>query len=139
VDVDAKDLEHVTDRIVFGAFYQSGQSCISVQRVYIHEAIFDKVKSMLIEKTKKLKMGNPMEEDTFVGPVISEHDAKRIDTWVHNAVKHGSKVLVGGNRHGVVYGSTFNLKNNWQNPPSWKKSKTTMKSIAKKFSGLFAS
>jgi acyl-CoA reductase-like NAD-dependent aldehyde dehydrogenase len=58
VDKDAKDLNLIADRIVFGAFYQGGQSCISVQRVYVHEEIYDSLKAKLVERTKKVILRN---------------------------------------------------------------------------------
>jgi len=106
VDADA-DVEVVTDRLVFGTFYQSGQSCISVQRVFVHEAIYEKVRDRFVDKTKKLKKGDPQDEETFIGPIISEGDAKRIESWVNKAAAAGAKVLCGGTREGVFYGSIF--------------------------------
>lgn len=70
VDQDVPNLDTAADRIVFGAFYQSGQSCISVQRVYVHEKIYDSLKNKLIERTKKLTKGNPHDPNTFLGPLI---------------------------------------------------------------------
>ena len=61
------DIDDAVERIIFGAFYQSGQSCISVQRIYIHESIYEGVKKKLIETAISLKTGDPKSEDTFVG------------------------------------------------------------------------
>jgi len=100
-------LDLAIDRIIFGSFYQAGQSCISVQRVIVHEDIYEEFKSKIIERTKKLKVGDPFDHDTFIGPLISEFDAKRVESWVNNAVKDGAKILVGGNRNGVLYDPTI--------------------------------
>jgi len=105
VDHDS-DIETVVERLTFGAFYQSGQSCISVQRIYIHESIYEKLKEKLVAKVSQLKKGDPMDEDTFIGPIISEGDAKRIEDWVNKAVSKGAKVLCGGKRDGVFYDAT---------------------------------
>ncbi|GMM92836.1 aldehyde dehydrogenase family protein [Qipengyuania sp. MTN3-11] len=95
VDKDA-DLDHALERIVFGAFYQSGQSCIGVQRVIIHEDVYDKFKSMLVEKTKSLKSGDPKDRETFIGPMISDKEASRLKGWIDDAVDQGATLLCGG-------------------------------------------
>ena len=106
VDQDA-DLEDAVARIVIGAFYQSGQSCISVQRILVHEAIYEEFTARLVEATKALKVGDPLEEDTFVGPVISTKDAQRIDAWINDAVQAGGRILCGGGRRGVMVNPTL--------------------------------
>jgi len=77
VDHDA-DLDHALERIVFGAFYQSGQSCIGVQRILIHESVYDRFKAMLVDKTRTLVAGNPHDRETFIGPMISGKEAQRL-------------------------------------------------------------
>lgn len=106
VDQDA-DLDDAVNRIVFGAFYQSGQSCIGVQRIYVHEAIHARFRDMLVERTRNLKMGNPRDEDTFIGPVISEGEAKRLEDWINEAVQAGGTLLCGGKRDGVMLEPTL--------------------------------
>jgi len=107
VEFDVKNLDVALDRLVFGAFYQSGQSCISVQRIYVHSKIYNEFKTKFIEKTSKLKKGDILDPNTFVGPLISENDAKRIELWVNEAVKGGGTVLIGGKRDGVYYEPTI--------------------------------
>jgi acyl-CoA reductase-like NAD-dependent aldehyde dehydrogenase len=103
VDADQGDrLDHVVERLVFGAFYQSGQSCISVQRILIHADLYDVVRDKLVAAVKALKMGDPRHEDTFIGPMISEGEAKRLDGWIRNAVGAGAKLLCGGKREGAM-------------------------------------
>jgi acyl-CoA reductase-like NAD-dependent aldehyde dehydrogenase len=97
------DLDYAIPRITFGAFYQSGQSCISVQRLIVHESIYDQVRSRLIEEAKKLKMGDPRDETTFLGPLVSEKDAERVDAWVREAASGGARVLCGGKRAGKYF------------------------------------
>lgn len=106
VDHDA-DLDHALERIIFGAFYQSGQSCIGVQRIVIHEHIYDEFREMLVAKTKTLVAGDPKDRDTFIGPMISEKEAKRLDGWIQSAVKAGGKLLVGGKRDGAMLEATL--------------------------------
>ena len=106
VDAGA-DLEHAADRIILGAFYQSGQSCIGVQRIYAHESVYDALKAMLVERISKLKAGDPLDEDTFLGPMITEGDAKRMEEWTAEAVEAGAKVICGGMRIGVFFDATL--------------------------------
>jgi acyl-CoA reductase-like NAD-dependent aldehyde dehydrogenase len=106
VDRDA-DLDDVVERIRIGAFYQSGQSCISVQRIVIHESIYDALKARLVEDARGLKMGNPREESTFVGPIISHKEAKRIEKWIQSAVSAGATLLCGGGREGKMVEPTL--------------------------------
>ncbi len=90
-----------------GAFYQSGQSCISVQRILIHESIYTEFKTKLAAAAGKLKAGDPLEDDTFLGPLISEDDARRVESWVKEAVVAGAKIVCGGHREGVLYDATL--------------------------------
>ncbi len=106
VDADA-DLKDVVDRLVIGAFYQSGQSCIGVQRIIVHESIYDTLRDQLVEASKKLIAGDPKNEDTFVGPMISEREAERLDSWIQSAVEAGATVLCGGNRDGAMLEATL--------------------------------
>jgi acyl-CoA reductase-like NAD-dependent aldehyde dehydrogenase len=107
VDADQADrLDHVVERLVFGAFYQSGQSCISVQRILVHADIYDQVRDRLVAAVRALKMGDPKHEDTFIGPMISEGEAKRLDGWIRNAVSAGAKLLCGGQREGAMLEAT---------------------------------
>ena len=106
VDEDI-DVEFAADRIAVGAFYQSGQSCISVQRILAHERIYDHLKQLLVTRVATFKAGDPMEEDTFLGPMISENEAQRIEQWVGEAVEGGAKIICGGKRHGVFYDATL--------------------------------
>ena len=101
------NLDDAVNRIVFGAFYQSGQSCIGVQRIYGHRSQYEELKKRLVEKTRQLKMGDPKKEDTFIGPVISEGEAKRLDSWIQEAVKAGATLLCGGKRNGAMLEATL--------------------------------
>ncbi|MDH5821620.1 aldehyde dehydrogenase family protein [Luteimonas sp. RD2P54] len=108
VDADpGADLDHVVDRIVFGAYYQSGQSCISVQHVLVHRDLYDAVRRRLKAKVAKLRMGDPREEKTFIGPVIDEQAAERIQSWVDAALKGGAKRIAGGPRAGNMLPATL--------------------------------
>jgi acyl-CoA reductase-like NAD-dependent aldehyde dehydrogenase len=106
VDEDA-DLEDAVERIVFGAFYQSGQSCIGVQRIIAHAAIYDELKTRLVEATSALESGDPKDESTFIGPMISEKEATRLHGWIESAVAAGATLLCGGTREGAMLEATL--------------------------------
>jgi len=106
VDEDA-NLADAVNRIIVGAFYQSGQSCISVQRILVHESVYDSFKTLLVTTAKGLKMGNPRDEDTFIGPMISEKEAIRLETWITSASERGAHILCGGNRDGAMLEATL--------------------------------
>ena len=106
VDADA-DIPDAVERIVFGAFYQSGQSCIGVQRIIVHSSIYDEFRSQLVSATDKLLSGKPSDEDTFIGPMISEGEATRLDTWVQEALSAGATLLTGGQRTGALLQATL--------------------------------
>ena len=106
VDHDA-DLDDAVERIVFGAFYQSGQSCIGVQRIIAHADIYDELRGRLVAKTKALVAGNPHDRETFIGPMISEGEARRLDGWIRQAVEAGATLLCGGGREGAMLQATL--------------------------------
>lgn len=101
VDEDT-DLDDAVSRIIFGAFYQSGQSCIGVQRIMVHKKVYRIFTDKFVASARILKMGNPMDEETFIGPMISEKEALRLESWINSAVDHGAKLLCGGKRDGAM-------------------------------------
>ena len=100
IDEDPPDMDFAVERNAWGAFYQAGQSCISVQRMYVHEKIFDEFMDKFVSATKALKLGDPMLEDTDVGPVIDDHSAERIESWINEALEKGATLITGGGRDG---------------------------------------
>jgi len=104
---EGANIPDVVQRILFGAFYQSGQSCISVQRILVHESILAPLREALVQATTSLKMGDPKLEDTFIGPVISEKDAVRLEGWIQSARARGARVLCGGKRQGSMLEPTL--------------------------------
>ena len=105
VDEDA-DIEDAIERVIVGAYYQSGQSCISVQRLLVHSKIYDEFKSRYVEKVKALVSGDPSNEDTFIGPMISEGEAERLHGWIKEAQEKGATILCGGTRDGAMLEAT---------------------------------
>jgi acyl-CoA reductase-like NAD-dependent aldehyde dehydrogenase len=101
VDHDA-DLDDAVGRVVFGGFYQSGQSCVSVQRVLVHDDVYETFRDKLCQQVGQLPGGDPRDENTWVGPLITEDDARRVVEWIEEAVEGGARLLVGGERDGSV-------------------------------------
>jgi acyl-CoA reductase-like NAD-dependent aldehyde dehydrogenase len=111
--VDAvADVDDAVERVIVGGYYQSGQSCISVQRLLVHDAVYDAFREKLVGRVEELVVGDPRDDDTFIGPVISEGDAERILEWVDEAVEAGATLLTGGSRDGVMVEPTV-----VENPP----------------------
>jgi acyl-CoA reductase-like NAD-dependent aldehyde dehydrogenase len=106
VEPDA-DLDDAVQRIIFGAFYQSGQSCIGVQRILAHEQVIDALRERLVEATRALTMGDPRDPDTFIGPMISEKEAARLEDWIRAAVAAGGRLLCGARREGAMLEATL--------------------------------
>jgi acyl-CoA reductase-like NAD-dependent aldehyde dehydrogenase len=106
IDADA-DIDDAVERTIFGAFYQSGQSCIGVQRIIIHEAVYDTFKAKLVAKAKTLIAGDPHKEETFVGPMIDVKEAARLDAWIQEATGKGATLLCGGKRDGAMLEATL--------------------------------
>ena len=79
----------------------AGQSCISVQTVYVHRSIYDKFVELVVAEVKKLKLGDPIDPATDVGTLIDERAALRVEAWINDAANGGAKVVTGGKRHGA--------------------------------------
>jgi len=90
------DLELAAKRCAYGAFYNSGQVCISLQRIYVNEAVYEQFAELMAAETKTLKVGSPYEEDTFMGPLIDEESMHRAKSWVASAKNEGARVVAGG-------------------------------------------
>jgi acyl-CoA reductase-like NAD-dependent aldehyde dehydrogenase len=106
VDRDS-DLDDAVERIVFGAFYQSGQSCIGVQRIIAHSDIYEELRKRLVKKTRTLVAGDPHDRETFIGPMIDVKEAQRVDDWIREAVEGGATLLCGGKREGAMLEATL--------------------------------
>ncbi|MFN7955061.1 MAG: aldehyde dehydrogenase family protein [bacterium] len=104
---ESADLDQAAERIVFGAFYQAGQSCISVQRILCHRHVQADLVERLVTRIRALAGGDPMNESTFLGPLITEQDALRVESWIEEAVAAGAKVLAGGGRDGRTVEATL--------------------------------
>jgi glyceraldehyde-3-phosphate dehydrogenase (NADP+) len=94
-------------RTVLGSFAYSGQICISIQRVLLHENIYDRFLADFAAEAKKLKMGDPLDEKTAVGPMINEAAALQTEEWVQEALDNGARLVCGGKREGAMYAPTI--------------------------------
>ncbi|HJU03801.1 MAG TPA: aldehyde dehydrogenase family protein [Nitrospiraceae bacterium] len=105
VEPDA-DLDRAVQRCVAGGFVYAGQTCISVQRVYVHETVYASFLEKLLPRAAKVKVGDPKDEATVIGPLIDEGAARRIEEWLEEAVANGACVRVGGKRAGSLFEAT---------------------------------
>jgi glyceraldehyde-3-phosphate dehydrogenase (NADP+) len=112
--MDDADVDKAVDLCVYGGFSAAGESCIGVQRILVHTNVYDDFMKKLVKRTNKLKVGCQHDEDTDMGPMISEKEAIRVENWVDEAVKKGAKLLIGGKRNGNIYYPTIleNIPNN---------------------------
>lgn len=92
----SSNIEEVAKNLSYGAFLYAGQICISTQRIYVDNQVFDQFVETFIQATKELSIGNPHEKGVVVGPVISEHHLHRIHEWVEEAKNAGAQILLGG-------------------------------------------
>jgi glyceraldehyde-3-phosphate dehydrogenase (NADP+) len=105
VNEDA-DVEYAAERVAWGGFSYAGQTCISVQRVYVHEHVYDRFVSELVRRVEELKVGDPLDPATDVGPLIDTANADRVEEWLEEAKAAGAEVLTGGERDGRVWRPT---------------------------------
>lgn len=96
------DLDYAAERSVNGGFGYAGQTCISVQRILVEHSVYGKFTDLLVEGVKKLKLGDPLDPTTDVGPLIRESDAIRTVNWIDEAVRSGARLLCGGGRKNLV-------------------------------------
>jgi acyl-CoA reductase-like NAD-dependent aldehyde dehydrogenase len=100
------DLDWAAQRIAFGGYYQAGQSCISVQRIFVQAEVYEDFCARLVKQVESLKVGDPLDPTVDVGPVIDAGALDRIDLWVKEAVASGAEILTGGTREGTLYSPT---------------------------------
>lgn len=103
---ESADLSIAIPRLIFGSFYANGtspkrllinitgQSCISVQHIYVHKSLVDEFTNKFVEATGKIVMGNPYDEKTFLGPIITLDEAKRLESWIQEATSKGRHLVV---------------------------------------------
>jgi glyceraldehyde-3-phosphate dehydrogenase (NADP+) len=101
VEPDA-DLDHAAQRCVTGGYTYAGQTCISVQRIFVHESVLRPFTERVLAQVERLRTGDPADEGTVVGPLIDPGAARRIENWIEDAVTQGARMLHGGGRTGSV-------------------------------------
>jgi acyl-CoA reductase-like NAD-dependent aldehyde dehydrogenase len=101
------DLDVAAKRCAFGAFYNSGQACISVQRIYCHKSVYNSFLEKYTQASQAMVVGDPLDEGVDVGPMIDSGEVDRIESWVNEALSAGAKVITGGKRVGPVYYPTI--------------------------------
>ncbi len=97
------DLDFVAKRCAVGAFYNSGQVCISVQRIYSQKQVYEPFSEKFVKATEAMVVGDPLDERVDVGPMIDSKEVDRIESWVKEAQGSGAKVLTGAKREGTVF------------------------------------
>jgi len=100
------DVAYAAQRVAWGGFSYAGQSCISVQRTYVHAEVYEGFVDELIPRVQALKLGDPLDEATDVGPLIDGGAVERIQAWLAEAVSGGAEVLIGGEREGALFQPT---------------------------------
>lgn len=110
---DDADLDYATDRLVIGSFGVAGQSCISVQRIFVQQKIYEKFMKMFVAKTKKLKVGDPLKKTTDIGSMVSRQAVENTLALLNNSVKQGAKIITGGKAKGALFQPTIvvNVRN----------------------------
>lgn len=96
------NVPHAAKRLALGAFYQSGQVCISAQRIYVQNSIAEEFTSAFVKETQALSVGDPKQPGTVIGPMIAESAAQRVEDWIKEAIAAGAKTILEGRRHGTM-------------------------------------
>lgn len=113
---DIRNIEEVVERLIIGAFAYSGQVCISVQRIYVNRTLYDDFLSLFVSRTEKQTLGDPLDEKTDIGPMITSSEALRVQEWLNEATSMGAEIATGGDVEGnfvhptVITGATREMK-----------------------------
>ena len=99
---ESANIDAAVQKNVMGSFASSGQVCIKVQRIFVHERLFDEYLQKFIEAAKGLRCGNPRDPETVVGPLIDDAAVARISQWIEDAVSEGASKIYGGTGTGRV-------------------------------------
>jgi glyceraldehyde-3-phosphate dehydrogenase (NADP+) len=103
---ETADLDWAVNRLVFGAFAYAGQVCISVQRIYVVGSIYPEFERRFVEKVREVKVGDPLDPATDLGPMVDQKAVRRTHTWVREAIDSGARALTGGQPDGLYYPPT---------------------------------
>src|SRR3990172_9501711 len=97
------DLDWAVKRILVGAFTYAGQVCISVQRMFVHQDVWDEFMARFVEAARNLRTGDPLDPETVLGPMVEEAQAQRTQRWVEEAISMGGRLLTGGRAEGAFF------------------------------------
>ena len=100
------DVAFAAERVAFGGYLLAGQVCSSVQRVYVHEDVADSFTEALLERVREIRIGDPLDEETTMGPMLTEEAAARAASWLEEAAAAGAQILAGGERNGALFQPT---------------------------------
>ncbi len=106
VVMDDAHIDHAVEASALGAYYLAGQCCTAAERILVHESIRDEFVKKLVERTKRVKTGDPMNEETDMGPLNNEPSARKVDSHVQDAGERGAKILTGGHRQRLFHEPT---------------------------------
>ena len=104
------DLERAAPKVANAGFRRAGQSCNSTQRLFVQEQVVDRFLELLVQATKRLRVGDPHDPQTIVGPMIDEREAERAQAWINEAVEQGAELVLGGRRSGALLYPTILLR-----------------------------
>lgn len=104
---ESSDLDLAVKKCLVGGYAYSGQVCIHVQRIYVHDSVFKEFSAKFTKEVQNLKIGNPLFPDTDVSVMIDQNNADRVEEWVEEAVKGGARVLAGGNKKDTYFEPTL--------------------------------
>jgi len=104
---DDADLAPAATACARNSMRLSGQSCISVQSVYVHRRIYEPFMRLIEAEVRKMRLGDPLDPNTDVGTLIDEAAAKRVERWIDEASSHGARIVTGGHRHGAAFEPTL--------------------------------
>ena len=100
------DVALAAERVAFGGYLLAGQVCSSVQRVYVHEDVANEFTALLVERARAIRVGDPFDEETMMGPMLTEEAAAKAEEWLAEAVDGGARILAGGTREGTLFQPT---------------------------------
>jgi acyl-CoA reductase-like NAD-dependent aldehyde dehydrogenase len=103
---ESADIDALIEKVAIGAFAYSGQVCISIQRIYVHQTKYDAFREKFVARVERLVMGDPLDEATEIGPLINDGAASRIAAWIREAEAMGARVLAGGTGDGRMFRPT---------------------------------
>lgn len=107
IDAGTAVTDDLINKLLVGSFAYSGQVCISVQRIYVHDSLHEEFRTRFVERTRQMKLGDPLRDETEIGPMISDQASQRVADWVAEAISDGAELLTGGQPDGRIFPPTI--------------------------------